>query len=240
MIDGTGATVERDVEADRVRDVEQEDSMTMTTTASEPSTEHDRAPSTPAPSAAKRVLPARKLTDEQELEVTQLYAETATPLGEIGQRFGISQTSAARIAQRRGAALRSPNISRAAAAGRRSAAVSVDAGSAVESEPQSTQAEPMAQLPAERGIHRAKPARVRRTASAVHRARVGAPVASTASIPSASRQARTTSVVTTSAPRRFVVTFVAEQVLEAKSALDAWEQAQTRGATDVMSIVRVA
>ena len=111
--------------------------MTTTTTATEPSTEHDQAPSTPAPIAAKRVFPTRKLSDEQELEVTRLYAETATPLGEIGQRFGISQTSAARIAQRRGAALRSPSISRAAAAGRRGSAVSVDAGSAVESETQS-------------------------------------------------------------------------------------------------------
>jgi hypothetical protein len=214
--------------------------MTTTTTATEPSTEHDRAPSTPAPSAAKRVFPARKLSDEQELEVTRLYAETATHLGEIGQRFGISQTSAARIAQRHGAALRSPNISRAAAAGRRSAAVSVDTGNAVESETQSTQAEPTAQPPIERGVRGAKPATGRRTAPAVHRAKVEAPVASTVSIPSASRQARTTSAVSTSAPRRFVVTFVAEQVLEATSALDAWEQVQARGATDVMSIVRVA
>ena len=47
-------------------------------------------------------------------------------------------------------------------------------------------------------------------------------------------------MVSTSEPRRFAVTFVAEQVLEAESALDALQQAQARGATDVMSIVRVA
>jgi len=38
--------------------------------------------------------------------------------------------------------------------------------------------------------------------------------------------------------RRFVVTFMAHQVLEAFSALDALQQAQARGATEVTAIVR--
>jgi len=47
-------------------------------------------------------------------------------------------------------------------------------------------------------------------------------------------------VASSSELRRFVVTFAAEQVLEAESALDAMQQAQARGATEVISIVRVA
>jgi hypothetical protein len=52
------------------------------------------------------IPPPRKLTDEQEREVRRLYAETTAPLGEIARRFGFSQTSVARIAQRHGASLR--------------------------------------------------------------------------------------------------------------------------------------
>jgi len=37
-----------------------------------------------------------------------------------------------------------------------------------------------------------------------------------------------------------MVTFVAEQVLEAESALEVLEEAQARGATEVTSIVRIA
>jgi len=47
-------------------------------------------------------------------------------------------------------------------------------------------------------------------------------------------------VASSSELRRFVATFAAEQVLEVESALDAIQQAQVRGASDVISIVRVA
>jgi hypothetical protein len=90
------------------------------------------------------VFPGRKLSDEQEREVTRLYAETATPLGEIGQRFGIGHTLVARIAQRRGAALRSPSISSALASDRQGSAASADTGRAIESETNPTQPEPAA------------------------------------------------------------------------------------------------
>jgi len=39
---------------------------------------------------------------------------------------------------------------------------------------------------------------------------------------------------------QFVVTYFAEQTLQAASALDALQQAQARGATEVTSIVRIA
>src|SRR5713101_9370422 len=48
----------------------------------------------------------RKLSDQQEREVTRLYAETETPVSEISKRFGIGESSVYRVAQRHGAALR--------------------------------------------------------------------------------------------------------------------------------------
>src|SRR5450759_4184813 len=48
----------------------------------------------------------RKLSDQQEREVTRLYAETETPVSEISKRFGIGESSVYRVVQRRGAALR--------------------------------------------------------------------------------------------------------------------------------------
>ncbi len=56
---------------------------------------------------AKRAFPTRrKLNDEQEEEVTRLYADTTTPVSEIAQMFGIGESSVYRLAQRHGAALR--------------------------------------------------------------------------------------------------------------------------------------
>src|SRR6266487_1060036 len=48
----------------------------------------------------------RKLNDQQEREVTRLYAETDTPVSEISKRFGIGESSVYRVAQRHGAKLR--------------------------------------------------------------------------------------------------------------------------------------
>src|SRR5438309_6828340 len=48
----------------------------------------------------------RKLSEDQEREVTRLYAETETPVSEISKRFGIGESSVYRVAQRHGAALR--------------------------------------------------------------------------------------------------------------------------------------
>src|SRR5579871_6417027 len=59
-----------------------------------------------ADQAERSFPPRRKLTDEQELEVTRLYAETQTPVPEISKRFGIGESSVYRVAQRHGAALR--------------------------------------------------------------------------------------------------------------------------------------
>lgn len=56
---------------------------------------------------AKEAVPRRrKLTEEQEREVTRLYAETTTPVSEIRSRFGIAESSVYRVSQRHGAPLR--------------------------------------------------------------------------------------------------------------------------------------
>jgi transposase-like protein len=73
-------------------------------------------PSPPADSAtvsrretnkARRIPPTRrKLSDEQEGEVTRLYATTPMPVSDIARMFGIAESSVYRVAQRRGAVLR--------------------------------------------------------------------------------------------------------------------------------------
>ncbi len=231
--------------------------MTMTTTepVSEPATVHDQTPATaPAPIAPKGVFPLRKLTDEQEHEVARLYADTTTPLVEIGRRFDIGQTSVARIAQRRGAPLRSPTISRAMASDRPGPAAE-DRGPALEPEttpvlPEPVQPEPVESEPAARPARAATVARGprsvtggRRQTPVARRPRAQAPVqtpaATAAPAPVASRRPRIgAGVAGASLLRRFVVTFTADLVLEASSALDALQQAQARGATEVTGIVR--
>src|ERR1051325_4540720 len=59
----------------------------------------------------------RKLTEEQEREVTRLYAETETPVSEISKRFGIGESSVYRVAQRHGASLRGRQSTGGASAG---------------------------------------------------------------------------------------------------------------------------
>ncbi len=103
---------------------DQEDLMTSTPANSssvdemEPTGSSTTAESTePAEMGPKRVFPTRKLTDDQEREVTRLYAETTTPLAEIAQRFEIGPTSVSRVAQRHGAVLRTPPPTRSGANG---------------------------------------------------------------------------------------------------------------------------
>src|SRR5262245_54388147 len=48
----------------------------------------------------------RKLSDEQEREVTRLYSETETPVSEISKGFAIGESSVDRVTQRHGGKLR--------------------------------------------------------------------------------------------------------------------------------------
>ncbi len=61
----------------------------------------------PEAEEARRVFPpVRKLSDDQEHEVTRLYAETTTSVPEIATRFGVAESSVYRVARRHGASLR--------------------------------------------------------------------------------------------------------------------------------------
>jgi hypothetical protein len=60
--------------------------------------------------------PLRRLSDEQELELTRLYSETDTPVPQIASRFGVGESSVYRISQRHGASLRGRRSTGAAAA----------------------------------------------------------------------------------------------------------------------------
>jgi hypothetical protein len=174
------------------------------------------------------------------------YAETPTPLGEIGKRYGITLTSVARIAQRNAATLRRPGISRAQASDRPVTVAADGTDQAVEPETVPTALEPAAQ-PTVAPTQVPKPAAsTRRTARMARRPSAAAPaeasVANSAPNPTATRRSRTArvAVANSTEPRQFVVTFLAEQTLQADSALDALQQAEALGATEVTSIVRTA
>ena len=71
------------------------------------------------------------------------------------------------------------------------------------------------------------------------KAPVEAPTAKAAPAPT-TRRSRIVHVASSTELRQFMVSFVAEQVLEAETALEVLQQAQARGATEVTSIVRIA
>src|SRR5215204_3176857 len=76
--------------------------MTMATSTEQPS---DSTATTPTGRGGPS--PLRKLTEEQELELTRLYSQTETPVPEIASRFNVGESSVYRISQRHGASLRS-------------------------------------------------------------------------------------------------------------------------------------
>src|SRR6266700_331467 len=205
MIDGTNyAPPQHMGTADRARDQEQEAARTMTTT--EPAAEHDRAAATPVLGRPKGVFPARKLSDEQERELTRLYAETPMPANEIGQRFGIALTSVARIAQRHGAALRSPAMRRAMASNTPMAIAPADTDRASESEPNPTSQAVQPTAGGPKSTSSTRP-----TTSLVHRrgaeASIEAPATKSGPVRAATRRPRKAGVANSTKLRQFVVTF---------------------------------
>jgi transposase-like protein len=189
----------------------------------------------------------RKLNDQQEREVTRLYAETETPVSEISKRFGIGESSVYRVAQRHGAALRGrtatssegPRPARATAAaapgattgrgtrGRRRAANTSAASTAAKttgaaSRPAGTPSTNGRRTPGPRGRAAATPAR--RTSATATRA-TRAPRGSRAAVVAATR-------------RQFRVSYTAVRVFVAASMADAIRQAEAAGATDITGIER--
>jgi transposase-like protein len=158
--------------------------------------------------ARRGVLPRRKLSDEQEREVTRLYAETSTPTPEIARRFGIAESSVYRVSQRHGAPLRGRPPGRA----RPEHEVS-----AVSAAPEIRQAPP--RPPATPGPPQAAPA---------PKAAARRPGGVRPGVPKAAR----------GGTRSFRVRFQAEVVFEAADIRDALRQAQARGISEVTAVTR--
>jgi hypothetical protein len=169
-----------------------------------------------------------KVSLDEEREVARLYADASMPTSEIRARFGIGESSLYRIIQRQGAPLRGHSSAataaqpapgpktrrkRASSAGRRAPApLTSTVPTAAVAEPAS------ATVPAARG----RSARRRLVAQPPMPA---SPVAITQA--QASRTGR-----------RFRIRYAGERVFEAQSIQDALRQAESLGATDILSVAR--
>lgn len=183
--------------------------------------------------------PARKLSDDQERELTRLYGEGGTPIADIARTFGLSEVSVGRIARRNGAASRRqratrvPGSAAATAAptartrGGRRASSAAEPGSAE----QAGKSSRGRQRRAATSEPRATPRRHRGAASSGEVTRPAPPATSPG--PSSTRETRSGG-----ARRRFRIRFLGETVVDAKDILDAIGQAEALGATDITSIAR--
>jgi transposase-like protein len=174
----------------------------------------------------------RKLSDQQEAEVTRLYAETDTPVSEISKRFGIGESSVYRVAQRHGAALRG----RTATSGTSKPRATASAAAAT----------PVAatRTPGRRGPGRASAGRAAAVPSGNGR-RTGGTRAPRAVAPTRRSGTPAASATPAAAPRAasgtsrsFRVSYVAERVFTAVDMNDAIRQAEAAGATDITGVVR--
>ncbi len=178
---------------------------------------------------AKRVSPTRrKLSDEQEGELTRLYADTTTPVSEIARTFGVGESSVYRLAQRHGAALRSrqtppgaPPTTPAAAGARGRPGARAPTPAAKPAETRLT--------PAVAGA----PARVRPRDTGTREAEPSAAGTQTVRERSA---ARARLRVRGTAPGRFRIRFLAERVVQARDIRDALRQAESFDAIEVTAV----
>jgi len=206
------------------------DPMTMSTNDA-PAAPVGEADGTSGPRGQRRKggSPLRKLTDEQEVEITRLYSETDIPVSELASRFGIGESSVYRMVQKYGASLR----------GRRA----TGAAATPKVEPAGASAQPVT-TPATRGSQRNRPS-VGAAASrgtARHRTSRG----DARHIPSAAgATSRSSAAVQPPAEaakggglRRFRIAFLAETVVEAETIRDAITKAEALGATDITSVSR--
>lgn len=172
--------------------------------------------------------PRRRLNQEQEREVTRLYAETMLSVPDISKQFSIGESSVYRIAQRNGAGLRGRTASASSSSSSSSGSTS---GSSAPATPapvrrtrrtrttgQNTVAAPVTPV--------AAPGRRRR-----------APAAAAVSVAPAvktTRRGRRPSV----GLQRFEIQYRAQTVVRAANVSAALRQVEALGATDVLAIVR--
>jgi len=175
----------------------------------------------------------RRLSDEQELEVTRLYTATNTSVPEIARRVGIGEETIYRVLERHGAALRgriSPTKKQTAA---RSESRSAAGTGVRRSGNGSTNTE-------RRGG--AKPTAARKPASArTSEETVARGVAAVRKkLEDSSPSTRAAVATGRGHGQRSRVRFQAEVVLEAEDIRDALRQAEARGAVDVIAVSREA
>jgi transposase-like protein len=191
---------------------------------------------------AKRTFPPRRrLGDEQEREVTRLYAETTTPVAQIGQQFGIGESSVYRIAQRNGASLRgrtappsTPSATSAEPSSPAAAATPVEA----EGETEAPVATPEpAPAPAATPVKATRKARVPRAKPASTPAAASVAAAAPEAEPAPAAPAAAVGGPA-STGLRFRIRYNAETVIEAADIRAALTQLDALGATEVQSVTR--
>jgi len=178
---------------------------------------------------AQRVIPTRrKLGDEQERELTRLYADTTMPVSEIARMYGIGESSVYRVAQRHGAALRgrqtppgAPQAKPATSGARVRPGARAAASVAKPPETAST--------PAVAGA----PARVRPRDANAREAAPTAALAHTERGPSGARARLRARGATLG---RFRIRFLAERVVQARDIQDALRQAESFEAIEVTAV----
>jgi transposase-like protein len=197
------------------------------------------APSPPAGSTsvehlgadeAQRVPPSRRrLSDEQERELTRLYMDTTMPASQIARMFGIGESSVYRVAQRHGAALRGrqtppgPPPARPATSGSRARPGARAAASVAK--PTETPSTP---------VVAGAPARVRPHDANAREAAPTAALAHTERGPSGARARLRARGATLG---RFRIRFLAERVVQARDIRDALRQAESFEAIEVTAIM---
>ncbi len=173
--------------------------------------------------------PLRKLTDEQEVELTRLYNETDTPVSELASRFGIGESSVYRMVQKHGASLRGGRTTGAAATPKAEAGGASTQAVTTPATPGSQWNRPSAGAAANRGTIRRRTSR----GDARHTAPVaGATSRSSAAVQPPAEAAQAGEL------RRFRIAFLAETVVEAETIRDAITKAEALGASDITSVSR--
>jgi transposase-like protein len=150
----------------------------------------------------------RKLSDEEEREVTRLYAQTSTPTPEIARRFGIAESSVYRVAHRHGAPLRGRQAPGAQQRREVSTVSATPDMRRTRPRPASSPGSPQATLAPKAAAQRPGGVRL---------------------VPPRAAHGGT---------RSFRVRFQAEVVFEAVDIRDALRQAQARGITEVTAVTR--
>ncbi len=181
--------------------------------------------------------PPRKLTADQERELTRQYAETSAPIADIARTFSLSEVSVGRIAKRNGAASRR----RRAATGDMTPDAPTGPVSARRGRRRRTDAEP--QVVTETKTGGETRGRGRRAAEGVglpttRRRRAVSAVGGAADVPASSAPETASPVAGGGVRRHFRIRFFAETVVEAEDVRDALGQAEALGATDITGIVQ--